>query len=267
MCILRGVARTSLRGAARRARYVAQQQLERVRPQRDRDEIHRYWERPDAADAGNQPSAYVDPDGGTARSEFLLSLAGPYLSEGSRVLEVGTNVGRNLNQLWQAGQRNLTGIEISEQAVEAMRREYPEMAAGSDIRIGRAEEVLPALEEPFDLVFTMAVLVHIHFDSDPIVFPNLARLAGRALITVEDERHRSWRHFTRDYREVFEPLGLRQVRELECGPLGIGLPSDYVARVFERSPERRRQLSAGAAATAPLPRPGPLAEACRRERA
>jgi len=228
------VPRSTLRGAARRTRYALQQQLERVRPQRDRDEIHSYWERPDAADAGNQPSAYVAPEGGAARSELLVSLAEPYLTEHSRVLEVGTNVGRNLNQLWQGGQRNLTGIEISAQAVEAMRRQYPEMAAGSDIRVGRAEDLLAALEEPFDLVFTMAVLVHIHFDSDPVVFPDLARLAGRALITVEDERHRSWRHFTRDYREVFEALGLRQVRELECGPLAIGLPSDYVARVFER---------------------------------
>jgi SAM-dependent methyltransferase len=114
-------------------------------------QIHKYWRAPD--DGSNQPEDYLDPKGGKARSEFLLSLID--LPRDASILEVGCNVGRNLNHLHEAGYTDLTGIELSEQAVEVLRREFPHL---TDIRVGAAEDILPTFDR-FDLVFTMAVLV------------------------------------------------------------------------------------------------------------
>jgi hypothetical protein len=67
-----------------------------------------------------------------------------------------------IHKYWRApddgSNQNLTGIELSEQAVEVLRREFPHIA---DVWVGAAEDILPTFDR-FDLVFTMAVLVHIH---------------------------------------------------------------------------------------------------------
>ena len=44
--------------------------------------------------------------------------------------------------------------------------------------------------ERCDLVFTMAVLEHIHLDSE-WVFSEMARIAKKYLITIEDEKNSS----------------------------------------------------------------------------
>lgn len=222
--------RSRLRPLARAVRYKAGQQVEKLRPIKRRDEIHAYWTAPDE---DNRPEGYVSPEGGSSRSAYVVGLAEPYLSADSRVLEVGCNVGRNLNEFWQTGHKDVSGIEISPGAIAMLRDTYPEMAATATLHEGNAEDILPTLpSNGYDVVFTLAVLVHIHPDSASVVFPGIARVAKNALVLVEDERHRSWRHFTRNYREVFEPLGWQQVHEEACGPLNIGLPDDYVARVF-----------------------------------
>jgi SAM-dependent methyltransferase len=197
---------------------VLKQLRRRLRPA-SKDEIHRYWKAPD--DGSNQPEDYLDPKGGKARSEFLLSLID--LPRDASILEVGCNVGRNLNHLHEAGYRNLTGIELSEQAVEVLRREFPHLA---DIWVGAAEDILPTFDR-FDLVFTMAVLVHIHPASEQAVFGELARIAKK-LIVIEDERSETWRHFPRRYGPIFEDFGMKQVHEAEP----VGLPGSYVARIF-----------------------------------
>lgn len=60
----------------------------------------------------------------------------------------------------------------------------------------------------FDLVFTMAVLEHIK----DISF--LRKIKTKYFITMEDERGKSrWWYFKRNYKEVFEQLGFRQLEE------------------------------------------------------
>jgi len=199
-------------------RAVLKQLRRRLRPA-SKDEIHQYWKAPN--DGSNQPRDYLHPKGGQARSEFLLSLID--LPRDASILEVGCNVGRNLNHLHEAGYTDLTGIELSEQAVEILRRKFPHLR---DIRVGAAEDILPTFDT-FDLVFTMAVLVHIHPTSEQAVFPELTRIAKK-LIVIEDEHLNTRRHFRRRYRPIFEGLGMKQVHEAQPA----GLPDFYVARIF-----------------------------------
>jgi SAM-dependent methyltransferase len=200
------------------------------------DEAQSYWaSRTSDTGPTNQPTNYLTPRRGTGRSEFLAELLTEHgTTPDAKILEVGCNVGRNLQVLWEHGFRLLTGIEINPAAIETMGREYPDMAAAADIQLGSAETVLPTMSTGFDTVFTMAVLVHLHPDSDPVVHPNIARICNRLLVTIEAEEFVSERHFSRNYRHVFEPLGFRQVEQVPCGPLDIGLET-YVARVFIRA--------------------------------
>jgi hypothetical protein len=69
-------------------------------------------------------------------------------------------------------------------------------------------------------------------ENDPVFTPVTN---NRLLVTIEGEGYRSERHFSRDYRQVFEPLGFRQVEQVACGPLNIGLNATYLARVFTRT--------------------------------
>ncbi len=109
------------------------------------------------------------------------------------------------------------------------------MAPRLDLHEGPAEELLPRLPDGrFDLVYTMAVLEHVHDDAAQ-VFAGIARVCRSFLITIEDERRTSWRHFPRNYRRIFELLGLAQLHEERCERETHGLSPAHVARVFRRA--------------------------------
>lgn len=193
-----------------------------------REALHDYWRAP--WDGDNLPDSYV---AGDERSEFLFALIQRHAAPSARLLELGCNVGRNLDFLLRHGYRELTAIEISEQAVGALRVHHPDVAATAVIHNAALEEVLKTLpDNSFDVVFSMAVLEHVHTDSDWI-FAEIARVSGRYVITVEDERGLSWRHFPRNYREVFEPLGLTQLEELSCKDVPT-LGPNFVGRVLAK---------------------------------
>jgi SAM-dependent methyltransferase len=195
-----------------------------------REELHAYWQDPDE---GNRPEAYLEPGDPTRRSEFLVRLFRQYVSPEWRILEIGCNAGRNLHFLDQAGYHNLAGIEISSQAVRMLRETFPEMARRIAVHQGAVEAVIRELDAAaFDVVFALAVLEHIHPESE-WTFAEMARIAGRLLVTIEDEHGRSWRHVPRSYDRVFEPLGMKQVCVEQNGP-EQGLSRAFVTRVFQK---------------------------------
>ena len=191
--------------------------------QKSRDELHGYWRNPDQK---NDPSTYLESG---RRSEYLVSLVKQHAGADASVIELGCNVGRNLHYLWQAGYRNLSGVEINEQAVKMMREKFPDVKV--KVHQGALEDKIRDLGQ-YDLVFTMAVLEHIHRDSE-WVFGEIARIAKKCLITIEDEKNVSERHFPRNYKEIFEPLGLRQIYEHNCADVPE-LSKKFYARVFAR---------------------------------
>ena len=80
-----------------------------------RDELWAFWRSPDAA---NQPADYRDaPD----RTAFLVGLVERHVAKDAPILELGCNVGRNLNALALAGYTHLTGVEINPDAVTLLR--------------------------------------------------------------------------------------------------------------------------------------------------
>ena len=194
------------------------------------NELHRYWRQP--WDRNNLPEDYLK---GKARSQFLVEIIKRFAtSKKERILEIGCNVGRNLNYLFLAEFRNLEGIEISENAVKLLEQSYPEMASQTKIYNASIEEKIKQFRDcEFDIVFTMAVLEHIHTDSEWI-FPKIAKITKNFLITIEDEHGISWKHFPRNYKKIFECFHMEQIEEINCCREINGLSSSFFARIFKK---------------------------------
>lgn len=191
------------------------------------EKCHEYWRSP--VDKDNEPIAYYYD--GMDRSKFSLGVIRKYAKPNDRILEIGCNVGRNLNILYKAGFKNLAGIEINAKAVELMREKFPDMARDMEIYNDAVENVIRLMpSRKYDVVFTMAVLEHIHDDSSWI-FSEMARITNNILFTIEDEVAASWRTFPRDYQHVFERLGMKQVELNNCDGLQ-GIEGSFKARVF-----------------------------------
>jgi 2-polyprenyl-3-methyl-5-hydroxy-6-metoxy-1,4-benzoquinol methylase len=188
--------------------------------QKSRDELQKHWRNSD------DPSSYFQ---GGRRSEYLASLVEKYAKPDASILELGCNVGSNLYHLWKAGYRNLSGVEINPQALKLMKQNFPDTQVAT--YEGSIEDRIKELAE-YDLVFTIAVLEHIHRDSE-WVFPEIAKRA-RMLITIEGEKSiASELHIARNYKSIFEGLGLQQVYEKNLGQKE-GLNANFYARVFSR---------------------------------
>lgn len=198
-----------------------------VNQQRNRNELNQYWKNPDGE---NQPRYYMIP---VERSRFLHETIKRYANTDAKILEPGCNVGRNLNYLYEAGFAKLTGIEINPNVVELLNQSYPKMARTAKIYNAPIEDVISKFKRnEFDIVYTMAVLEHIHTDSNWI-FSEMQRITKSYLITIEDEAGVSERHFPRNYKQVFEPLGFAQIEEQDCQKV---MGSGFELRVFKKVP-------------------------------
>lgn len=190
-----------------------------------KDDLHAFWRDPDES---NRPELYLEH---TGRSEFLLKFVEPHLAVEPTILEIGSNVGRNLAHLFDSGYRDLTGIEINSDALAILRTRYPDMAAAATLINAPVEEAIRDIPDAsMDLVFTMAVLEHIHPDSEWI-FDEIVRIARRVVVTIEDEQGVSRRHTPRYYRSVFETRGLRQIAHQSLD-VEQGFGAAFEARAF-----------------------------------
>ena len=163
------------------------------------------------------PVGYIGREETWERSIFLAEKIDGL--EVESVLEIGCNCGRNLELLKDAYE--LHGIELNPLAIDLMEQLYEDLFMQANITIGDINEVgLPEV----DLTFTMAVLEHIK----DLSF--LKRLKTKYFITMEDERgKRRWWYFKRNYKEIFEDLGYRQVEE--CNLSGI-IDENFTYRLF-----------------------------------
>lgn len=195
-----------------------------------RESVLAYWKRP--TDDRNQPRRYLNEN---ASRQFLTELVRSHIDPSCSLLEIGCNAGANLEHLYRAGFTRLAGIEINPDAVRLLKEAHPEMRSHAVIYNAAVEDVIRTLpDRGFDLVFTMAVLEHIHKESE-WVFEEIVRITARYLITIEDERSSGWGHFRHNYGRIFRGLGLEESSVMD-GRGMAGLGEGFVARVFSRRP-------------------------------
>ena len=107
--------------------------------------------------------------------EFLDSL-----DRDIKILEVGSNTGNQLSLLQKMGFKNLWGMEINEQAVNIAQKITKNIyfCKGTILDI-------PFKDGFFDLVFTSAVLMHVHPENLPKAFSELYRVSGNYIWCYE----------------------------------------------------------------------------------
>lgn len=165
-----------------------------------REALHTFFRGP--APQGNHPDAFIPYVG---RSHVLLLLMED-VPKDARVLEIGCGVGRNLAYLADHGYTNLEGVEINTHAVDLLRKTYPQLD-DTVVHVGAAEDILPTLDGPYGLVFTVAVLTMIHPDSINI-WDEICRLTDDVLAIEIAQPVNASRHYPHDLPALFGERGL-----------------------------------------------------------
>jgi len=158
------------------------------------------------------------------RSFFLCGLINDIidLDFESKICEIGCNAKRNLHFLEKNGYKNLYGFDVNKQALD---NGY---AVRAEIRNDSIVDYF-LVRQKFDLVFSMAVLQHLPREID-YIFEDVAK-STKYLLTIEDEWKSAKRTFNRNYKDVFEGIGMTEI--FSSRPVKIsGLNRGFMARLF-----------------------------------
>lgn len=146
-------------------------------------EVQRQW----AERSGEYSPDYYAYYGPNETSDLLRRAFDSLSDPQPTVLELGCSSGRHLAHLHEHGYRDLSGIEINDEAIDVMAETYPELAEEGTFYVDAIEEVLPEFEDDrFDAVYSVETLQHIHPDNE-WVFAEIARITDDLLVTVENE--------------------------------------------------------------------------------
>ena len=175
-----------------------------------------------------QPEFYLDMTWGT---RIAINVITRYAKKDWTLTELGCNTGKVIWNLMQAGYKHIDGVEINPHAIDVGRKAFPEL---NKVKIVNAsiEEVINDLPE-VDVIYSCGVYMHIPPDHE-WVFPLIASKARRLLLTTENETETDFFKWGRNYREVFEPFGWKQVEE-QSGALYPPLPASSIVRVFVKA--------------------------------
>jgi SAM-dependent methyltransferase len=187
------------------------------------DEMHSYW-RDRTFFGENGIFRYLK---GRKKSAYLVALIKKIVfPKNGSILELGCNTGRNLNELHSAGFFNLTGIDINPKSIENAKENFPHLKK----LIVRSIELFFAKPRQYDLIFSMAVLEHLHAESAS-VFKQIAQSSKKYIITIEWEgESKNPRIIQRNYKKIFEKQGFEQIFCQEISK--IKSLNGYYARIF-----------------------------------
>ena len=193
--------------------------------QLSKDEVQNYWKNPSDPEF-NSPKSYLEST--TKNTQILLDIVNDSLDNKEiKILELGCNVGRNINKFFENGFKNLFAIEINSEAISLMKKSFPNTFSSTKIFESSIENKIKEFSDnQFDLVFSMAVLMHIHNDSDWI-FQHIARITKKNLIIMENENIKARKNFPRNYKNTFEKFGLKEKKS-------FNLEDGYICRIFSR---------------------------------
>lgn len=159
---------------------------------------------------------------GVSRSDMNRDFL-DFLDRDARILEVGTNVGLQLNLLAKTGFKNLYGIEINESAIQTSH----ELNRNLPIYIIKGSALdIPFKDNWFDLVYTSGVLNHIHPNDIGTVISEVVRCSKKYVYGFEyytDEGYKEinyrgktnllWKtNFKKLYQNRFPNLRLKKER-------------------------------------------------------
>jgi len=168
---------------------------------------------------GNRPANYAEKSKSIV--SFLNEFWQPHVNSDNSIVELGCNSGANLFYLKELGYSYLGGVEINLHAIATMQEMFPGLKESISVSVGSIKDVLAEkASRSVDVLFTMAVSMHIH-PKENLVFKEIARVARQYVCTIEPEFANSNYVFARNYRRVYESLGLVQLKSCLITPLAF----------------------------------------------
>jgi pseudaminic acid biosynthesis-associated methylase len=173
--------------------------------------------------SGEFGNDYVDRNinAGEGRGPFWKNMFSHY--EFKRVLEVGCNVGGNLQWIASLTEpQEVYGVDVNQKALEILRIRLPSVNT-----LWGMADALPFANEWFDLVFTMGVLIHLPPESLSRAMAEIVRCSSRYVLCGEyyskspvDVPYRGQRGalFKRDYGALYRS-SFPQLKLIKTGHL------------------------------------------------
>lgn len=140
------------------------------------------------------------------------------------ILELGCNLGRNLQYLYTMGYKPpLVGVDINPESIKIARDQ-----CNRDITffVSSLQDFINKKSLCFNTVVSMAVLMHVPRDEDVQLLKNIP---CNYLVTIEDEIRDSFNHTPRNYRKFFKE-SFEQIYMMF--PPRRVFPRGYITRVF-----------------------------------
>jgi ubiquinone/menaquinone biosynthesis C-methylase UbiE len=127
----------------------------------EKEAVHDFWNKNSCGEAlylrGNSSDAYQKQADIRYKLEpYILDFADFDQYKGKKVLEIGVGLGADHQKFAEAG-AILTGLDLTERAIEHTRQRFHTLGLSSELRVADAEE-LPFDDEAFDLVYSWGVL-------------------------------------------------------------------------------------------------------------
>lgn len=202
------------------------------------EEFHRYF----SSDSYDIHEKYTER-GMDETSQFIeqqLRLNGIGFED--NILEIGCNMGRHLNYLFESGYRNLVGVELNKHALDTLSESYPDLFESGKFYQSSIESYSTAIDDnKFDATFSITVFQHISEDN-AWVFREIARITSNLLITIELEEPTvdNWVYEYRNYGDIFQQYGFDPICSVtsEAAPVANHLKQKpHIVRIFQKCPE------------------------------
>jgi SAM-dependent methyltransferase len=154
----------------------------------DKQQVHDFWNQASCGEAlyltdADRGGFQVQAETRYALEPYILDFAGFQEARGERVLEIGVGLGADHQKFAEAG-AILSGIDLTERAIEHTRRRLAVFGLTSELAVGDAENLAFA-DQSFDLVYSWGVLHH--SPNTPKAFAEVWRVlkpGGRARIMI-----------------------------------------------------------------------------------
>jgi len=154
------------------------------------------------------------------RKLFADEIAALNLSPSSKILDVGTSCGANLEMLKRMGFQNVEGVDVEPSAIEMCSQK------GLTVSLADAGRELPFADDSFDLIIATDILEHI--DDDTIAMKDFIRIlrpGGLLFVTVPAFQFMLGRYEREaiGHRRRYTKKGLHNL----VGNLGVNILSSY----------------------------------------
>ena len=128
-----------------------------------------------------------------------------------KILELGSNCGRNINYIKSKGFSNVLGLEINQEAIDHGIEQY-ELLSEENFIQGSAETAIRDVGQ-VDWIFTMAVMIHLTEEQKSLIYDWAKENVSKGIVFVESFSKNTMHHYGLK-GHWFSHLNKKEVRKI-----------------------------------------------------